>query len=329
MLSCIGIQHSLHKDSLLHPPILYNFKASQWLQKNYIPTDNEIFVVSYSKTGSTLTLQLCHEIMHYYYNKTIALNNNNHIYYKYTNGLYGTLEWIEGLRTHSINNFNKFIKKTQNTKRFWKSHANLEYLPCKQPPKKMIVICRNPKDVLVSFYYHYKNIKIKSYNYTGDFDTFFTLFVAGLVDDGSYFEWYKTYWRLYVDNINNKNMSIYWLNYENLISTDETKRNEIKQIIKFIGVEDIVHSEKDLNGIIKRISMEKMKNQYNNHKKAIIKDFVRSGIVGDWKNHFSKEQNEIIDSLIRIHFNDTDFKYYKDLKDRKPYLCFDAIKSKL
>ena len=79
-LSCLGIHHGLYKNSLLFPPgPLFNIKALKWLKSNYEPTDNEILIVTYPKTGTTLSLQLCHQIMECVYNKT---KSSNHAYYK-------------------------------------------------------------------------------------------------------------------------------------------------------------------------------------------------------------------------------------------------------
>ena len=69
-------------------------------------------------------------------------------------------------------------------------------------------------------------------------------------------------------------------------------------------------------------SIKRMRKQYEN---AAIKNFVRKGKIGDWKNWFNHEQSQIIDALIKVHFNGTQFKYYKDLMERKTYL----IQSKL
>lgn len=42
---------------------------------------------------------------------------------------------------------------------------------------KIIYVTRNPKDIFVSFYHHVK--KIKFYEYSGDWDSFFELIMAG------------------------------------------------------------------------------------------------------------------------------------------------------
>ena len=92
---CAGIDHTLFKNSFFPNPWFYKAEALQWLQDNYEPTDNEIYVVTYPKTGTTLTLQICHQIMECYYNNTKSKDAE---YYNQNQRHYTIDEWIEILR---------------------------------------------------------------------------------------------------------------------------------------------------------------------------------------------------------------------------------------
>ena len=249
-LGSFGLVNTLYDNTLFnaHP---YSIDAVQWLQNNYYPTDNEVFVVSYPKTGTTVTLQICHEIMECYYNKTKSKNDE---YYKENQGHHTYTEWIDVQRSRSMETFNKLIAETKNTKRrFWKSmfvlvffviysssfdfvlmviaHLPLNYLPFKAYPKRMIICCRNPKDVLVSFYFHFKNFRGKSQRFTGSFDTFYTLFVAGLLNGNSYFDFYRNFWSFYRQNLQSKQTEIYWSNFEDLAESEQSKRRQIRKVL--------------------------------------------------------------------------------------------------
>ena len=117
-------------------------------------------------------------------------------------------------------------------------------------------------------------------------------------------------------------IDIFWLNYEDVVKDAESKREMIRKLIKFIGVQDIVNTEKDIDEIVYGSSMTKMKKQYDKDEFS-IKDFVRSGKIGDWKSYMTKEQSEIIDALTKVWFNGTDFRYYKELMNKN------GLKSKL
>ena len=57
---------------------------------------------------------------------------------------------------------------------------------------KYIYIARNPKDVAVSFYYHTK--RHSEYNFTGDWDCYFELFIKGEVEFGLWFDHVLSWW---------------------------------------------------------------------------------------------------------------------------------------
>eukprot|EP01084_Bolivina_argentea_P283342 485220_1 len=217
-IDVLDIHSKLFKNTLF--PHSFDLNALENVRSNYEPSDNEIWIVTYPKNGTTLMQQLCHQIMECYYKKT---KSNDHIYYKDNNREYNIFEWID-CQAQYPRKWNKFIDATKNSVRFVKTHSTLPLLPCKQLPKKMIIVCRNPKDVCVSFYYHNKNAKFNEFN--RDFNVFFTLFVAGLVEVNSYFEWYLKYWKFYKNNLENKNTEILWVYYEDLVSSDESKRNQ-------------------------------------------------------------------------------------------------------
>ena len=172
----------------------------QWIR------ENAIICIDSAKVGTTLTQQLCHEIMKCYYLKT---QSPNHAYYATTDAHYNVGEWIEMSRSTSKEQFEGFIEATKNTKRFWKTHALLQHFPSKSLPKKMVIVCRNPKDACVSFYHHTKNNKMFSFD--SPFSTFFALWIAGVVGADCYFRFYADYWKLYKSK--ERETEVLWLNF--------------------------------------------------------------------------------------------------------------------
>jgi len=82
-------------------------------------------------------------------------------------------------------------------RRYFKTHATVAHLPGaanpNSKPPKIVYVARNPKDTVVSLYHHAKSKP--EFGYTGDFNTFCTLFLSGNVENGSWFkhvlDWYK------------------------------------------------------------------------------------------------------------------------------------------
>eukprot|EP01083_Nonionella_stella_P039895 108518_1 len=318
-IECFGLTFRLYKHYLA-PNIPQFVESSQWLKEHYTPSKDEIWIVSYPKCGTTLTQQICHEIMHCVH--TNSVQSSNHAYYKDTSGMHGVSGWIESQRARGQDVFDQRLMDTKYTKRIWKTHASLNHFPSKQMPNKMIIIARNPKDCLTSYYHHVKNAKASNvYDFKKGFDEMFMIWCLGLVENNSFFEFYQKYWTFYQQHQSNKakdGTCILWLYYEDFVDSDDAKREQIKKLIKFMNVEDLVHSKEDIDKILLNSSVQKMSKQYENY---VVKDFVRKGKCGDWKNYFNETQSQLIDNLISVRFNNTDFKYYKDLKNKKEYLC--------
>ncbi|KAF8764348.1 sulfotransferase ssu-1-like [Argiope bruennichi] len=207
----------------------------------------------------------------------------------------------------------------------FKTHFSYSHMPY-SPDAKYVFVARNPKDCCVSFYYHTRNIPGFGY-WDGEFDDFFELFMAGEVEYNDYFDhlldWYP----------HRNDPNVFYTTYEDM-------KKDIKDIIlrlsKFLGEEYIEAIEKDnniLNNIVHFSGFQYMKESYSDmcevekegthlytglqyideFTKALKLpedlpeiEFVRKGIVGDWKNHFSSKQNERLNAKFLEKFKDTE-----------------------
>ncbi|GFR19068.1 sulfotransferase 1C2, partial [Trichonephila clavata] len=200
-----------------------------------------------------------------------------------------------------------------------KSHLPFNFMPWSKDAKYLFV-ARNPKDCCVSFYHHTRNLIGYEFQ-DGNFDDYFELFMEGNVDFGDYFDcllsWYE----------HRNDPNVLFITYEQL---KKDTRTYILKIAEFMGqkYKDLLENdEKLLNDVIKYSSFSFMKETMNKNVAelaALPKDvilnhpdlpqgmkdllaggdksffdsdpnsisFVRKGIVGDWRNHFSPEQNE-------------------------------------
>ncbi|KAM7306975.1 sulfotransferase ssu-1-like [Ixodes scapularis] len=146
------------------------------------------------------------------------------------------------------------------------------------PSTKYIYVARNPKDCCVSFYHHTKTYTDYCFQ-DGTFDEYFELFIEGLTDFGSYFENLLS-WYAKKDEPN-----VLFLTYE---SIHADMKGSVLKMAGFIDGElakELAEDEAKMTDIIDSTSMTEM-----------VKDwgvqFVRKGVVGDWRNYFSKEQSE-------------------------------------
>ncbi|KAL4719855.1 hypothetical protein ACJJTC_011243 [Scirpophaga incertulas] len=77
--------------------------------------------------------------------------------------------------------------------RFIKSHLPLSLLPPSLLDTcKVVHVARDPRDVVVSYYYHCK--LFLNTNFTGDFNTFWKFFINNQIEHLPYFENLKEWW---------------------------------------------------------------------------------------------------------------------------------------
>ncbi len=173
-----------------------------------------------------------------------------------------------------------------------KTHLPFNLMPYNKFAKYLCVL-RNPKDTCVSFYYHSKEL----YNFEGDFHDYFKFWIKGETPFGDYFEHVISFWSQRFDD------NFTFLVYEHM---KNNTRDAVLKIGEFLGQEFVVKlkasNEMLLNKILEISTVEKMKGSLG----PIYKFALRKGIVGDWKNHFTKEESDLVDEKVRKFFTGTD-----------------------
>nr|XP_056709940.1 sulfotransferase 6B1-like [Euleptes europaea] len=145
---------------------------------------------------------------------------------------------------------------------------------------KILVLIRNPKDTLVS-YFHFKN-KVGFFPPSG-WDDYFTSFMDGKVGWGSYFD-YVAEWDKYTDDEN-----IIAISYEEL---KENPNVGLKEIAQFLGFS---LSEEEIQSVVEKSTFTAMKEKASETHGTFGDILFRKGSVGDWKSMFSESQNKEMD----------------------------------
>ena len=101
------------------------------------------------------------------------------------------------------------------------------------------------------------------------------------------------------------NLKFFW--YEDM-TTD--MKATIRELSKFTGyhLTDLRVLQLDDLLQIDNFRKAKMSAENNEKEKEEQRKFIRKGVVGDCKNHFSKEMNEKFDNWIRENLEGTDIK---------------------
>ena len=242
------------------------------LTNEFIVHDDDVFVVTYPRSGTTWTEQIAH----------LILNQGEQGDQRLTDAA----PWLETLpkRAPSMAEF----LATLTERRLFTCHLPLGLMPDFNNHKgRYIYVARNPKDVAVSYYYHDQSKQ----GYKGTWDEHVNLFIEGKVMYGSYFDHVLPWWQAsqQADNI-------LFLKYEDM---KQDLANAIRQIATFI---DVPLNQEILDRVIAGSSFKAMtSNKKTNfdwvpQQEGVPKHF-RKGIVGDWRTQFSPEQSERLDAL--------------------------------
>ncbi|XP_065260667.1 sulfotransferase 1B1-like isoform X2 [Emys orbicularis] len=172
--------------------------------------------------------------------------------------------------------------------RLVKTHLPVQLLPMSfwENGCKMIYVARNAKDVAVSFYHF--DLMNQLHPEPGTWEQYVEKYMAGRVAYGSWYDHVKGWWE------KRKDHPILYLLYEDM---KEDPKREIHKVMHFLG-KDL--KEEVLDRIVYHTSFEMMKENLTTNYKMVPNDimdqsispFMRKGIAGDWKNHFTVAQNE-------------------------------------
>lgn len=183
--------------------------------------------------------------------------------------------------------------------RFGNTHLpfDLWEKPLSQNPNvKVILVVRNPKDALVSYFHHMSSDGHHG-EFTGTWNQYFELVQQGRLDWGDFFDFHVDWYKFCKGR---KNSLI--LTFENM---KRDHRSHVIKIAQFLGYnlpEDVV------DHIVARSTVEQMQVDIREVFKGFTlwnpeKNFVRKGQVGDWVNYFTKEQSEYIDAKCRQYLD--------------------------
>ncbi|KAH7982061.1 hypothetical protein HPB52_002856 [Rhipicephalus sanguineus] len=220
--------------------------------------------------------------------------------------------------------------------RLLKTHFAFDRQPYHEDAKYVYMV-RNPRDCCVSFYHHSRCIP--GYQFAdGSFDDFFEVFIRGETDFGDYFDnllsWYE-----HKDDPN-----VFFLTYEDL---KKDTRGGVLRLARFFGKKYAEPLERDphlLQQVLDKSSVQYMKDHIEVtsgdlekllstgngatmepvRKMFVPRDgrdptiqFIRKGQVGDWKGHFTPEQEAKMRARIAEKTAGTDvMSLWKDYCDK-------------
>jgi hypothetical protein len=254
------------------------------LANQFVVQDNDVFVVTYPRSGTTWTEQIVH----------LILNEGEQGEQRLTDAA----PWLETLPNRPDGM--KAFLQTLRGRRLFTCHLPLALMPDFSASKgKYIYVARNPKDVAVSCFHHVRSFG----GYDGTWDEYFDLFGQGQVMYGSYFEHVLPWWQA-----SQKVANILFLKYEDM---KRDLAGVVGQIADFV---EVPLNQMSLEHVVAGSSFRAMTtNEKTNFNWMPQREGTpgqyRKGLVGDWRNQFSPEQSHSFDEVYSQKMSGTNLQF--------------------
>ncbi|KAM3922403.1 sulfotransferase 2B1-like [Leptodactylus fuscus] len=169
---------------------------------------------------------------------------------------------------------------------------------------KIIYTMRNPRDVIVSMFHFTKILNI--FTPPDNFQDFVEDFIQGKSLYGSWFDHVKGWMQMKDDE------RFFFITYEELL---QDHRGSVIRICKFLG-QELDDAQIDL--VVKHSTFQSMKDNPMSNWSQIPSEimdqskgaFMRKGISGDWKNHFTVAQSEYFDKIYQEKMKDFNMSFF-------------------
>uniref|UniRef100_A0A0E0LYX1 Sulfotransferase n=1 Tax=Oryza punctata TaxID=4537 RepID=A0A0E0LYX1_ORYPU len=170
---------------------------------------------------------------------------------------------------------------------------------------RIIYICREPKDMLVSFWHYFQQAVGVTLAET------FETFCNGAMVHGPFWDHILSYWRaskLRPDNV-------LFLRYEELLHDPASNVRKLAQFVSlpFSDVEEevgIVDSIIELCSLNNLRNLEVNRTGYVNLKMNLRRETLfRKGVAGDWVNHMTPEMARRLDDIVKEKLSITGFTF--------------------
>ncbi|NXN87167.1 ST1D1 Sulfotransferase, partial [Bombycilla garrulus] len=277
----------------LHGMPLFRSFIEGWPQvKAFQARPDDLLICTYPKSGTTWLSEIMDMIYH-----------NGDAEKCQRDAIYNRVPFLE----MKVSKGPSGVEQLENTPspRLVKTHLPVQLLPTSFWEKdcKIIYMARNPKDVVISYYYFYKMGKI--HPDPSSKAEFLENFMAGKVVYGSWYDHVRGWWE------KRQEKNILYVFYEDM---KKDPKREIQKILQFLGKK---LAEETVEKILHHTSFQEMrKNPAANYETMpftfmdhSISPFFRKGISGDWKNHFTVAQNERFDQHYQEHMAGSDLHF--------------------
>ncbi|XP_078601258.1 sulfotransferase 1C4-like [Branchiostoma floridae x Branchiostoma japonicum] len=246
---------------------------------NFQVRDDDVIVASYPKTGTNWLLEIILKIRRAARERQTELCEDS--------VMFGPME----LKIPSMPQPGYIKLAEMPSPRIMNTHLPIQFVPPgvskPQNKVKVLVPMRNPKDTAVSFF-HFLNKMMPLENPGKEivlqWEEFAQDFINAKVGYGDFCDHVLGWWKMRDDP------HFLFLKYEDM---KKDLLSAVKTIVAFLEVD---LDESTIKGITEASTFNNMKADLDNAELVERQAIARKGIIGDWKNMFTPEQNEAFDA---------------------------------
>ncbi|KAL3510998.1 hypothetical protein ACH5RR_030405 [Cinchona calisaya] len=297
---CKNLLSILPKERWYGSAYLYKYKGF-WLGPNQLPglitlqshfqaQDTDILLITTPKSGTTWLKALMFALAN---RKEYPINQNHPLLQQNPHALVPFMEL--SVSPEKLNPADHSYRCRQ----LFSSHSPLRLLPesVLSSGCKIVYLCRNIKDVCVSYWHFNKKLGTET-----SFEEFFDMFCKGVSLSGPVWDHALDYWKESLE----KPEKILFLKYEGL---KEKPGFHLKLLAEFIGC--LISPDEERSGLVDEIlglcSFDNLRNldvnKYGRGRTTGNEAYFRKGEVGDWKNYLTEEMAERLDQITAQKFH--------------------------
>nr|GMD77212.1 cytosolic sulfotransferase 12-like [Ipomoea batatas] len=309
--------NSLPKETGWLTPDLYNYKGF-WLEpsllqgvltshQHFQAQDSDIILSTFPKSGTIWLKALTFALItrkHF-----LASQESEETHPLHTNNPHDLIPFLE---------FSYAVKERPdfaltNGLRLLATHLPLSLLPKSvwESKCKLIYLCRNPKDTVVSFWHFINKLRSELRGLEAlPFPEAFDSYCRGVSNTGPFWDHVLEHWKESLENPG----KVLFFKYEEMKKEPEA---HLRQMAAFLGCSFSEEEEECgvVSGILRLCSFERLSNLEVN--KSVVNGaigvengvFFRKGKVGDWRNHLTDEMATKLDQIVKEKFKGTGLKF--------------------
>ncbi|XP_075833688.1 sulfotransferase 2B1-like isoform X1 [Microtus pennsylvanicus] len=247
--------------------------------------DKDVLLVTFPKSGTTWMQQVLSLIF-----------CEGHLWPIHHLPNWARVPWIEQV------SFSQLVYELRSSwPRLFTSHLSAKVLaPALMKSKvKVVYVARNPKDTLVSFYHFHRIAGFMPD--PSSFEDFVDEFLEGTGFFGSWFDHVKGWLGL------QKDLNLLFVTYEEL---HQEPRRTIQKLSEFLErplrpeEEDVIlqHCSFSFMSQSNMVNYSLLSNEIMDQRKG---KFLRKGVVGDWREHFTPELNKKFNAVYQSKMGDS------------------------